>query len=232
MHRVEPSRRVHRDDSSGRRPQYEHDDAYSLMPIHTVTRRQTDDSALHHHATPRYVGQQLPDFVLFPPVKRSSGKKATRLSDDNSMESFWGNDTIVTGIPQMLPPISPTKQHGRRTSGTHNRTLKPSERGTKERESTATNGLKALEQRNSKHSIKSRYNLPTPPDAPRIPRLSTPDFDDMVQNEETFHGDGFCACCPREAGDTALSRWRERRAKMDKQSKSCHFAAGKPRFIY
>lgn len=225
MHRIEPSRRLRRDDCSHRRQHYEHGDAYSLAPIQAVTRRHADESTLRYHAAPRYVGQQLPDFVLFPPVRHSTGGKATRLSADDSMENFWGNDTVVTGVPQMLPPISPTRQRGRRTSGTHDRTLKLSERGTQERVPAAKDSLKSQEQWNSKHPTKSRYNLPSPPDAPRIPRLSTPDFDDIVQNERIHHGDGFCACCPTEE-DASLSRWRESRVKMDKQSKSNHLVIG------
>lgn len=215
MHRIEPSRRARYDDYPERR-QYEQVDGYSRMPIQSVTpRTHVDDDPFWYHTAPRIVGQQLPDFVLFPPVKHNTGKKRTRLGD-NAVENVWGTRTAVARTSQVPPPPSPSKHHGRRTSGTHIRTPRQPERDIGERTP------ETQDQWDIRHPSKSRLNMNPPPNAPMIPRLSTPEFDDIAPNQGSYHGFGFCACCPREDDDAVLSRWRQSKTRMDKQSKFGH----------
>lgn len=67
-------------------------------------------------------------------------------------------------------------------------------------------------------SHKDRHHLPIPPKAPKIPRLPTPDFDDVGYGENDMANHQFCACCNDDASLEPKSKRRECAvAKMERQ---------------
>ncbi|RYP30514.1 hypothetical protein DL767_006191 [Monosporascus sp. MG133] len=169
-------------------------------------RRKVDRRALGRDTPPRYASQRLSDFILFPDEGRGTG------SDDDVLGESWGNKTASRS------PTNPIRRHQPRIPGTQHNSLGRSTQGIMALAPAAVDDLGARGQWNSRHSTESKPHVPPPPSTPRIPRLPTPEFDDPVPHNGSLFSHRFCACCPSEGGDAALSRWREGRAKMDKQT--------------
>ncbi|KAI1405353.1 hypothetical protein F4819DRAFT_422856 [Hypoxylon fuscum] len=67
-------------------------------------------------------------------------------------------------------------------------------------------------------SHKSKHRVPSPPKAPKIPRLPTPDFDDEDYGDHDLASHEFCACCNPDGGFKSGSRRGECTvAKMERQ---------------
>ncbi|OTA97114.1 hypothetical protein M434DRAFT_334123 [Hypoxylon sp. CO27-5] len=67
-------------------------------------------------------------------------------------------------------------------------------------------------------SHKDKHHLPIPPKAPKIPRLPTPDFDDVDYGKDNMTNHQFCACCNDDASFEKKSKRRECAvAKMERQ---------------
>ncbi|KAI2630178.1 hypothetical protein GGS26DRAFT_598667 [Hypomontagnella submonticulosa] len=75
-------------------------------------------------------------------------------------------------------------------------------------------------------SRKDRDQASIPPRAPKIPRLPTPDLDEVDYSKDDMTSRQFCACCKNDDDSEAGSLRRECTvAKMERQCASLHFTA-------
>ena len=208
------SRRMrHAHVSDGRRePSYA--DAYSLVPTRGSAAGMSEGAGLPNNGTtPRHTGQQLPDFVLFP-AERSMKDKTAYSRDDHTLDDDWGDYTVDAGVSRTSSAPS-IKRFGRKAPGTQNRAL-PYAESPRGLTPAATDCGVYVRASRGDHTERIYY-APSPPNAPSIPRLPTPDFND-VHRSGCPHGRRFCECCPPEGEDEVPSDWSGR-SKMDRQSK-------------
>ena len=208
------------DDYSAGRVESQSADAWSLMPAKRSPAAMIDvGDGSHHDTWPRYTGQPLPDFVLFPQVG-AMDDKTTGASRDCASGDIWYDDVDEGRTPRssLLPSA---KRSGRKAPGTHNRARQHAE-SPRGRAPAMIDGHAAHARTGREHLTERIYYPPSPPNAPSIPRLPTPDFDDPGQ-AECRDGRHLCVCCPPCSDDGALSYWKEGRSKMDRQSKCANF---------
>ncbi|KAK6949020.1 hypothetical protein Daesc_009092 [Daldinia eschscholtzii] len=84
--------------------------------------------------------------------------------------------------------------------------------------SKASNNREVSDEVRHRSSHKDRHHVSVPPKAPKIPRLPTPDFDDMDYGRYDVSNHQFCACCGNNGGSGEECT----KAKMERRGMSPH----------
>ena len=215
MNDSKSSRRVAGVNSSDGRGESQYASGRSFVPASRPSAFMIEDYDISGHETiPSGTSQQYTDFVLFPPGGIMNDK-TTHISSDYALGDDWDDYAVETRVPRSSL-LSSAKRSGRKALGTHNKAQRHDE-SPRGHAPPAIDGHAAHVRVNRERHTERIYYPPSPPNAPEIHRLPTPDFASAGQSE-CAHGHHFCACCP-PGSEAAPPDRKEGRSKMDRQSK-------------